>query len=309
MSLTRRIVLRRRALGCPHRLPQFDQKAGVVVGVAAAAVATFASRRFCLAASGMGLWPAIPVLMFTPNRPLQQRSRYPCLKSQDRLSSAAVTSSGSMTAVGEEVSTGKQVGEGLSLHELRVGQVLSGKVVQIYAPSGVSVEVGCHETLGFLEVEEFEDGFPFEGPFKYKPGNNLTVRVLDVDPQAKIDDHGQPDPHGDHGDNGKLHLTLRSGDLIRPPRYKADASRPANLESFLAVPSGAWLEGEVVKMSDWAAFVKVTAPSGDAFVGILYRDHFRPGFAEMVIRGCEARVRIHEVDSQCRRLILTMAEP
>jgi len=309
MTVAGRIFLCRRAMGRSSRLAQFDQVAGVAVVVAAAALATFASQRLSLAASDMALRPATPALMLTPPRSLQQHLCCPCLKSQGRLSSAVVTNAGSVTAAEKEVSTSKQPGEGLSLHELSVGQVLNGKVVQIYAPGGVSVEVGCHETLGFLEVEEFEDGFPFEGPFKYRPGDDITVRVLDVDLQAKIDGHGQPDPHGDHGDNGKLHLTLRSGDLIRPPRYKADIARPANLEPFSSIPSEAWLEGEVVKMSDWAAFVRVTAPCGEPFVGILYRDHFRSGFAEMVIRGCQARVRIHEVDLQCRRLILTMTEP
>jgi len=309
MPVARRVLLCRRTPGRSHPFVQLDQVAGVAVGVAAAALATFASRRLALAASGNGLWSATPGLMLAPYGPLQQQPCYASFKAKGHVSRAIVASKRYIAAVDNEVSANRPPVEGLSLYDLRVGQVLSGKVVQIYAPGGVSVEVGCHETLGFLEVEEFEDGFPFEGPFRYRPGDELTVRVLDVDPQAQIDGHGQPDPHGDHGDNGKLHLSLRSGDLMRPPRYKADTKKPANLEPFRAIPPEAWLEGEVVKMSDWAVFVRVVAPCGEPFVGILYRDHFHPGFAETVIRGCQARVRIHEVDLQCRRLVLTMLQP
>ena len=33
-----------------------------------------------------------------------------------------------------------------------------GQVVQIYCPGGISVDVGCSETLAFLEVEEIRIG-------------------------------------------------------------------------------------------------------------------------------------------------------
>lgn len=195
------------------------------------------------------------------------------------------------------------------LAQLEVGQTLEGRVVQIYYPGGVSVDVGCRETLGFVEVEEFRDGFPAEGPFSFRPGDVVSVCVLDVNPDAQIDDHGEPDPHGDHGDNGKLHLTMRSGDLARPPRYSADVSRPADIEPFKGISSEEWLDGEVTMMSDWAVYVKVTAPCGEPFVGILQQEEFGDGFGDEAVRGGRVRVRILEVDAACRRLLLTMRDP
>ena len=40
----------------------------------------------------------------------------------------------------------------------QVGDSVVGKVVQIYCPGGISVDVGCSETLAFLEVEEIRLG-------------------------------------------------------------------------------------------------------------------------------------------------------
>eukprot|EP00933_Yihiella_yeosuensis_P082740 TRINITY_DN96731_c0_g1_i1.p1 TRINITY_DN96731_c0_g1~~TRINITY_DN96731_c0_g1_i1.p1 ORF type:complete len:257 (+),score=31.39 TRINITY_DN96731_c0_g1_i1:28-798(+) len=194
----------------------------------------------------------------------------------------------------------------LPLSHFEVGQNIEGTVVQIYCPSGVSVDVGCEETLGFLEVEEFQDGFPLDGPFSFKPGEKVNVRVLDVNPNAKLEDHGEPDPRGDHGNTGKLHLTRRSGDLRRPPRYIADTQRCANLEPFTKISSDTWLDGEVVMLSSWAAFLKIEAPCGEPFVGILSKEDFRGDFAATAIRGSHFQVRIKQLDIQCRRLLLTM---
>lgn len=196
----------------------------------------------------------------------------------------------------------------LELAALEVGQTLKGRVVQIYHPIGISVDVGCKDTLGFLEVEEFKDGFPDDGPFSFKLGDPVTVRVLDIHPDATTDHLGSSDPHGDYGDSGRLHLTMRSGDLSRPPRYIADVSRPISLSPFLAIPPDEWLEGEVVTMSNWALYINVLAEK-KPFVGILRKEHFAEGFADQVVRGCKARVRILEVDQQCRRLLLTMRDP
>ncbi|CAJ1353789.1 unnamed protein product [Effrenium voratum] len=195
---------------------------------------------------------------------------------------------------------------GRALSDFQVGQQVSGSVVQIYCPKGVSVDVGCRDTLAFLEVEEFCDGFPREGPFAYSPGDQMNARVLEVDPDASIDEHGEPDPFGEHGDSGKLRLTLRSGPLPRPGRYVADTARPANLEPFKSIPHEEWLEGEVVMMSSWAAYVKVQAACGTCFVGILGEEDFQGSFAEDAIRGLSVLVRIKQVDSESRRLLLTM---
>ncbi|CAK9048166.1 Uncharacterized protein SCF082_LOCUS26875 [Durusdinium trenchii] len=193
---------------------------------------------------------------------------------------------------------------GRPVADFKVGDAVTGTVTQIYCPGGVSVDVGC-ETLAFLEVEEFSDGFPAEGPFRFRPGDTVHARVLDVNPDARVEDHGEPDPFGEHGDTGKLHLTLRSGPLERPTRFVADASRPANLDAFSDISMEAWLVGEVVMMSNWAVYVKVQRGE-ESFVGILELEEFSKDFAQVAIRGCEVQVRIKEVDLESRRLLLTM---
>lgn len=222
---------------------------------------------------------------------------------------AAVRRSAAVASPGKPLEGGRSAAESrLRLADLTVGQQLEGTVVQIYCPGGVSVEVGCQEALGFLEVEEFRDGFPFEGPFSFQRGQEVTVRVLDVDPSF-VFAHGEPDPHGDHGDSGRLHLTMRTGSLERPRRYVADTTRPAKLEPFKGIAQQEWLEGEVVMMSNWAVYVKVQGPGGDPFVGILYQEDFASVFEKDAIRGLTVRVRIKELDLQCRRMVLTMRDP
>ena len=112
--------------------------------------------------------------------------------------SAAAAAAAAPVAVAPAAAGGREPGSGgpgegpapCSLRELEVGQTLEGRVVQIYCPAGVSVDVGCGETLGFLEVEEFQDGFPSEGPFSFQNGDAVAVRVLDVSPKAQVDFHG-----------------------------------------------------------------------------------------------------------------------
>ncbi|OLP90342.1 hypothetical protein AK812_SmicGene28085 [Symbiodinium microadriaticum] len=199
---------------------------------------------------------------------------------------------------------------GRPLDKFQVGEHVEGMVVQIYCPGGVSVDVGCSDTYAFLEVEEFTDGFPRKGPFKYKPGDQISARILSVNPEARAADHGEPDPHGEHGDTGRLYLTLRSGaDLARPDRYVADSSRPADVRAFRDTEQGEWLTGEVVMMSSWAVYVKVTSPAGKPFVGILAEEDFDGEFVQDVARGSQVSVRIKEVDITNRRLLLTMRPP
>jgi len=81
-------------------------------------------------------------------------------------------------------------------------------------------------------IQEFKDGFPDQGPFRFRVGETVHARVLDVNPSARTgffwlfepggldldfcfleshgnlvsrtEDHGEPDPFGEHGDTGAL---------------------------------------------------------------------------------------------------------
>lgn len=196
----------------------------------------------------------------------------------------------------------------LQLTDLRVGQFVEGEVVQIYCPTGVAVDINCPATLAFLEVEEFGDGFPFAGPFSaFKIGHRIRARILDVSPDSRMS-LGVQDPHGDHGESGRLHLTMRSGGLPRPVRQVADATRsPADLEDFEHLHPRTWLAGEVVMFSSWAAYVKVfPVPGGEPHLGILTTEDFGERFADEAIRGLRVHVRIKTLDRKSRRLELTM---
>lgn len=178
------------------------------------------------------------------------------------------------------------------ISDLEIGQTLHGKVIQLYYPGGVSVDVGA-QADGFLEVEEFTDGFPVEG-FEWKPGDNITVRLLDKEQ--------------DVCERGKFFLTRRKGSLERPPRYVAN--KTADARGFLNVSRETWLDGEITLMSVWAVFVKVHCPvTGDPLVGILHETEFAEGFEDKVIRGGKTRVRIKRVEVENRRIILSQADP
>jgi len=203
-------------------------------------------------------------------------------------------------AVGKKTKVaGDEAGAGSSrtpISGLKVGQELEGTVVQWFFPGGITVDVGA-TAEGFLEVEEFRDGFP-TGTIAdtFKPGETIKVRALDLEDYTIAE-------------SAKFHLTMRSGDLTRPKRYVGEGI--ADVTPFLKAQPEDWFDGEVTLMSTWAVFVKVSSPeTGKPFVGIVYKEEFRPGsdFENQVIRGGPCRVRVKEVDTECRRLLLTMRD-
>eukprot|EP00929_Paragymnodinium_shiwhaense_P048970 TRINITY_DN24717_c0_g1_i1.p1 TRINITY_DN24717_c0_g1~~TRINITY_DN24717_c0_g1_i1.p1 ORF type:complete len:357 (+),score=88.94 TRINITY_DN24717_c0_g1_i1:38-1108(+) len=179
--------------------------------------------------------------------------------------------------------------------DLQIGQELEGTVVQWFFPGGVTVDVGA-TAEGFLEVEEFRDGFPDKTiPETFTPGDKIKVRVLDLEDYTIAE-------------SAKFHLTLRTGDLERPARYVGKGI--ADVTPFLEASPEDWFDGEVTLMSTWACFVKVVSPgTGKPFVGILYKEDFAGAFEDEAIRGGTCRVRVKEVDTENRRLIITMKDP
>mmetsp|Transcript_122477 Transcript_122477/g.357626 ORF Transcript_122477/g.357626 Transcript_122477/m.357626 type:complete len:256 (-) Transcript_122477:9-776(-) len=172
--------------------------------------------------------------------------------------------------------------------ELQVGQTLDGAVVNRWRTVGCLVDVGAEKT-GLLEVGEFRDGFPREGN-AFRRGDKVQVRVLDVT-------------------DGKLFLTMRSGDLTRPPRRRTD---PPDVEAFAGVSPEAWLEGQVDALTTWGAFVAVTPPSGGKPAsGMVHKSRFSDGFpddASKAVRGGKVRVRVLAVDAEKGKLELSMRE-
>lgn len=177
---------------------------------------------------------------------------------------------------------------------LELGQEFEGTVIQWYFPCGITVDIGA-EVEGFLEVEEFRDGFPTGTiPEMFPRGAKIMVRVLDLEKHTLAE-------------SARFHLTMRSAELTRPPRYVATGV--ADIEPFATAAREEWYDGEITLMSTWALFVKVETPgTGKPFVGILYESDFAGSIKDEAARGGRARVRIKEVDIGSRRLILTMRE-
>jgi len=171
--------------------------------------------------------------------------------------------------------------------ELQVGQSFDGKISKRWRTVGCFVDIGV-ENEGMLEVGEMRDGFLAEGN-TYKAGDEVKVRVLDVT-------------------DGKLFLSMRSGDLSRPPRRREAAPNAAALEG---VGPDAWLDGEVTALTTWGAFVAVVPPSGEGnpVVGMVHKTNFNDGFAddaERAVRGGRVKVRVLSTDVETNKVGLSM---
>uniref|UniRef100_A0A7S4SG78 S1 motif domain-containing protein n=1 Tax=Alexandrium monilatum TaxID=311494 RepID=A0A7S4SG78_9DINO len=176
------------------------------------------------------------------------------------------------------------------LAELQVGQTLEGVVTNRWRTVGCFVDVGA-ERAGLLEVGEFRDGFPTEGN-NYKRGDKVQVRVLDVS-------------------DGQLCLSLRSGDLARPPRRPKGP--PADVTPLEGVSPDEWLEGEITSLTTWGAFVAVPPPSGgDPVIGMLHKSYFRDGFTDdavKAVRGGRVKVRVLSMSVADKKVTLSMLDP
>lgn len=175
---------------------------------------------------------------------------------------------------------------GFPAQDLVIGDEYTGRVGRHHREYCVFVNVGA-DREGMLEVGEMQDGFPPDG-IDLKGGDQVTVRILEKD-----------------GD--KFYLTMRSGDLERPPR-ESRLSRDASV--LAEVPADQWLDGVVNSMTTWGVFVRVQPPlGGEPLLVLLHKDDFKEGFAKEAIRGAPVRVRVRGYDAEKNRALLTMKDP
>mmetsp|Transcript_13399 Transcript_13399/g.27966 ORF Transcript_13399/g.27966 Transcript_13399/m.27966 type:complete len:244 (-) Transcript_13399:56-787(-) len=167
------------------------------------------------------------------------------------------------------------------LADLEVGQSMKGKIARTYKTAGFFMDVGA-ERDGLLEIDEMQDGFPTRARWnelKKANGTEVEVRVLD-----KTD--------------GKLYLTMRSGDLTRPPRRRGpkDPKARAALED---IGSEKWLEGEVEGIAFVGAFINVAHPASGVVTSVLVpQEEFTESFLRECIRGGKVRIRIGGKDEK-----------
>lgn len=170
----------------------------------------------------------------------------------------------------------------MQVSELKVGQSYQGKVIDRYHDKCLYVDIGA-KLPGMVTFAECQDGFPTRG-FAANKGDSVDVRVLDIE-----------------GD--KFYLTMRSGDLERPPRERIVND---DLSPFRKMTTKDWMEGEVSAIFAWGVFVKVTDPDGNVAIGMLHKKAFKPEFVREAIRGGKVKVRVESVKMD--QLTLSMQE-
>jgi len=171
----------------------------------------------------------------------------------------------------------------LSLFEdLKASEILKGRVTSIH-PFGVFVAVRPPsgedvEAEGLLHVSKLTDSFVKDPGEVVQPGQDIDVNVLSVDVSA-----------------GRLVLAM-AGEL---------SSGRRNLQPFEGIDSNLWLQGEVVGLTSFGAFVAVAPPGGERLDGLVHA-------SELVARelqvGQEVQVRVVNVDVAGDRLSLSMRD-
>lgn len=179
---------------------------------------------------------------------------------------------------------------GTALADLQVGQSLKCLRVKDYSKQGYHLQVGA-ERLGFIEMGELQEGFPSTETvdkmrnMKKVPGAEFDVRVLDKT-------------------NENLYLTMRSGDLTRPPRKLSRPSKVDEMGGLMDLGPQAWLEGEVVGVNILGAMVLLVDPTSSKEITLqLSKEHFTESFLKECTRGAMVRVRISGKDENGQPII------
>lgn len=168
---------------------------------------------------------------------------------------------------------------------LRIGETVNGTVLRNLGTKRYRVDVGKGREVD-LTAGELRDGFPVESA-RLKTGDEITARVL------RIVDR-------------RVWLTRRSGSLDRPP-WEYDKLKSRRVSAFVGVPSNKWFFGEVVEMSLFAVWVKLTPDiEGEPCVGMVHKDEFYGDFVDRASYGMQVRVRIVKVDEGRNTIDLTM---
>jgi len=175
----------------------------------------------------------------------------------------------------------------VAIADLEVGQTVEGRVTDTHA-YGVFVDIKA-ERNGLVRAEELSD----KGvPEWLKRGSKVTTRVLKV-----VD--------------GKLWLTLRSGDLARPSGDFSPKARKGDLSPFVGAPADQWFDGEVQGfLHGMGAVVAVEVPgTSDLPSGLLKKGELGEGLVDSIHVGMKVRVRVLACDAEKGTLDLTAKEP
>lgn len=157
-----------------------------------------------------------------------------------------------------------------------------GAFVKVVGPDGA-------EASGLVHISQLSDGFVEDPRDHVTEGQEVKVRVTQVDP----------------GEN-RMSLSMKdgSGDGEAP-------REPVDLSPFADVASSEWLTGIVKRTAPFGAFVTVTAPGTDVTTdGLVHITRISDGYVadveDEVQVGQEVQVRIESVDIDEGKLGLTM---
>eukprot|EP00401_Gymnodinium_catenatum_P065945 CAMPEP_0117523260 /NCGR_PEP_ID=MMETSP0784-20121206/34636_1 /TAXON_ID=39447 /ORGANISM="" /LENGTH=372 /DNA_ID=CAMNT_0005319367 /DNA_START=133 /DNA_END=1251 /DNA_ORIENTATION=+ len=173
-------------------------------------------------------------------------------------------------------------------------QWLTGTVQQI-TDFGLYVSVanpfGGPTAKGLVHISQIKDQFVEHPAEEAEVGQEVRVRVIEVDPGA-----------------GKLRLSMREPRLTDGPSGRPSADL---ISAFDSVPRSEWLKGKVHHTVPFGIFVEVAVPSGGGIVqGLVHVTEIRDGFvddpAAEVEVGQEVDVRVISVAPAAGRLSFSM---
>ncbi|CAE7938622.1 rpsA [Symbiodinium sp. KB8] len=165
-------------------------------------------------------------------------------------------------------------------------------VVARTAPFGafVTVTLESGESAdGLVHISKLQDGFVDNVDDVVSIGQEVQVRIESVDLEA-----------------GKMSLSMRQpgGGGGGGPRA------PQDFDAFVDISPETWVKGKVARVAPFGAFVTLTKEDGATADGLVHITQIRDGFVESVEDelsvGQEVDVRIQSVDTEGRRISLTM---
>jgi len=160
-----------------------------------------------------------------------------------------------------------------------------GAFVDVESPEGTVVR-------GLVHVTELSDSIVENIAEFFEVGVKVRVRVISVDETV-----------------GRVSLTMRS---MPPSRRKGQS-----LAAFEGFPADLWLQGKVIDLVNYGAFVELPSPAGAAAgppaVGLVHISQVQRGFIEDVGEVLEidqtVSVRVVGMDLEKGKLTLSMLSP
>lgn len=169
----------------------------------------------------------------------------------------------------------------------QVGQEFSGVVTKVL-PFGCFVDFGG-EKEGLVPRSKLTDTFvpDLKTEDVVEEGKGVTVWISEV-----------------NGD--KVTLSMSKNKIGRPQARRG----PPDVSGFEGISDQELLDGTVVSVMGYGAFVEVEPPSGPSAQGLVHITQIKDGFVESVedevAVGQKVKVRVLEVDSDAKKLKLTM---